>query len=177
MQLISDEYRKLNKELHENNKHYGVSGVYYLDDILKIITALNTSDILDYGCGKGTLSMNLPFTIKQYDPAIKKHSKEPNPSDIVVCTDVLEHIEPEFLDNVLNHIASLTKKIAYVSACTREAKKTLPDGRNAHLIIKPFEWWEEKFKEFFNVKKTHCFEDQAIFILEPKDKKEIILHA
>jgi hypothetical protein len=172
MQLITDEYRSLNKQLHEENKKYGTMGALYIHDLLKILDKLKTVDVLDYGCGKSTLAHNLPFTIKQYDPAIEQYSDLPEPADVVVCTDVLEHIEPELLDNVLAHIASLTKRMAYVTACTCEARKTLADGRNAHLIIQLKEWWEEQFKKHFKLKKCFQGENQIIALLEPKDKAE-----
>lgn len=177
MQLITDEYRKLNAELHQSSKSYGTMGALYVKDLIGLSKKLKTKDILDYGCGKSTLADNLPFSIRQYDPAIPKHSKLPEPADIVVCTDVLEHIEPELIDNVLSHIASLTKIVAYITACTMEAKKKLPDGRNAHLIIKPLEWWEEKFAQYFDIYKILKGENHVVGILEPKEKKEIILHA
>ena len=98
MQLISDQYLELNKQLHEENKFYGTQGQKYLDEVIKLAKLFNTQDILDYGCGKSTLANNLPFTIQQYDPAITKYSCPPREADIVVCTDVIEHIEPWCLE-------------------------------------------------------------------------------
>ncbi len=151
MQLITDQYLALNKRLHENNPNFGVQGVSYLDDILKLATMLRTQDILDYGCGKSTLALNLPFAIKQYDPAIPKYANMPRDADFVVCTDVLEHIEPWCLDDVLDHLQSLTRQLCFVSGCTVAAKKKLEDGRNAHLIQKPTRWWMEKLWDRFDV--------------------------
>lgn len=168
MQLISDSYKQLNEELHNTNKKYGTSGVKYVGDIVTILQTLRTQDVLDYGCGKSTLAMNLPFTIKQYDPAIKKYSALPEPADVVVCTDVLEHIEPELIDNVLKHLASLTKRLGYLSASTKEAKKILSDGRNAHLIVQPSEWWREKISEYFHIKHTIENPPHVVFVVEPK---------
>jgi hypothetical protein len=70
---------------------------------------------------------------------------------MVVCTDVLEHVEPEYLDNVLADIAGLTKQYAYFNISLMEAMKTLPDGRNAHLIVQPWQWWAEKLREYFTL--------------------------
>jgi hypothetical protein len=63
---------------------------------------------------------------------------------MVVCTDVLEHIEPEHLDAVLRHVCSLAKKAVFLQIATRPAKKCLPDGRNAHLTVQSAEWWLAK---------------------------------
>jgi hypothetical protein len=154
MQLISDDYLKLAKQLHEENKHYGAIGFRHTNNILTLAKQYQTDSILDYGCGKSSLARNLPFDIFEYDPAIEKHSARPNPAQMVVCTDVLEHVEPENLDAVLLDIAMLMQKVGYLTVCIVPAKKTLPDGRNAHLIIESKEWWENKINEFFQIIKV-----------------------
>ena len=80
------------------------------------------------------------------------------PAELVICTDVLEHIEPELIDNVLKHIESLTLKTAYLIIDTLPAQKNLPDGRNAHLIIENQDWWTNKIQTVTNFKiKTNMF--------------------
>jgi hypothetical protein len=90
-----------------------------------------------------------PFEAKGYDPSVEEFERLPAPADIVVSTDVLEHIEPECLDDVLKHIGSLTLKGAYLNIHTGKAKAILPDGRNAHLIQQPWDWWQSKLKNVF----------------------------
>lgn len=143
---ISEAYREQNRALHRN-RDYGAYG----DKHRKIASRYHTGTALDYGCGKATL--DLPG-IKRYDPAIKGMDKAPEPADLVVCTDVLEHVEPEFLDNVLDDLRRVTKDVLLVAVSTKPAKKVLPDGRNAHLIVKPAEWWEAKLAERFHVERV-----------------------
>lgn len=150
-QVISPEYLKQNEMLHESNPYYGVSGSKYTAEVLKLAQELGTQDVLDYGCGKGTLAKSLPFSIKEYDPAIKEKSAVPGVSDLVVCTDVLEHIEPDYIHNVLGDIARCTLKKAFFIIATGPAMKTLPDGRNTHLIQKDKTWWSEKILEHFKI--------------------------
>jgi hypothetical protein len=171
MQLISDEYTKLNKELHDYKVHYGAIGMRHLNKVVKLIKEINTTDVLDYGCGKSTLARNLPFRIQQYDPAIEKYKSLPVPADVVVCTDVLEHVEPEFLENVLKHLAYLTKKAGYFTACTCPAKKTLSDGRNAHISLHTKFWWNEKFIEYFTIKELNFEDNEIVVIVLPKEAK------
>jgi hypothetical protein len=77
-----------------------------------------------------------------YDPAIESFSQLPSPADLVICWDVLEHVEPNCLDSVLAHIKSLAIKSVYLVIATRaDSSKLLPDGRNPHLIVKPAQWW------------------------------------
>lgn len=151
MQLITDNYQKLNETLHNNDKSYGTCGNQHSDTILKIAHSLNTKDILDYGCGKCMLANTLPFPIKNYDPCIRAFADEPDPAEIVVCTDVMEHIEPDLCDNVLKHIRSKTKNVAFFSINTFAAAKTLEDGRNAHINLHDGVWWFNKISEHFEI--------------------------
>jgi|DEB0MinimDraft_3_1074331.scaffolds.fasta_scaffold192859_2 hypothetical protein len=139
--LITDEYKRLNSELHESNEAYGTSGHKHAEAVLGLANAMQTADILDYGCGKGTLNASIGVRIKEYDPAIPGKEDAPEPADIVVCSDVLEHIEPQCLDDVLDDLERLTKRAVYLCVATRPAKKVLSDGRNAHLIVKEKTWW------------------------------------
>lgn len=149
--LITPEYKDLNRRLHEERPDYGTSGSKYAPTVLKLCEGLKTTSVLDYGCGKGTLANNIPFPIWEYDPCVPGKDEQPRAADIVVCTDVLEHVEPSRLTDVLGNIASLTKKVAYFVVATRPAKKTLPDGRNAHLIQKPAVWWRDTLARHFEI--------------------------
>lgn len=142
--MISDEYRKLNAELHRTNRDYGTSGAFYKD----MIKVEEGETVLDYGCGKGTLYIP---GIRQYDPAIPGLDFPPAPAHVVICTDVLEHVEPEHLDAVLQDLGRVTIKRLFVSVHTGKAKKTLSDGRNAHLIQKDADWWKQTLERYFQV--------------------------
>ncbi len=113
--------------------------------------AFGSRDILDYGCGQRTLERDLGFAIRNYDPCISGLDAAPDPADLVVCTDVLEHIEPECLDEVLDDLQRLTRNAGFFVIATRPAEKTLPDGRNAHLIQEPLGWWMPKLTARFEV--------------------------
>lgn len=169
MPLITDEYRSLNKELHSTNEFYGMSGKKHTQAIINMAAGIGSQDVLDYGCGKSTLAKNLPFAIKQYDPAVTKYSELPEPADIVVCTDVLEHIEPECLDDVLTNLAALTKKGCYLTASTRLAQKKLSDGRNAHLIVENGNWWLAKLMQYFSIRSFQMAKDECLIIGESKN--------
>jgi SAM-dependent methyltransferase len=142
--LISDEYRKLNRQLHKQNPGYGGGHKW-----AEYIHSIAEGEVLDYGCGKGKLKKMLPdLDIREYDPAIPGKEDMPEPADLVVCNDVLEHVEPEYLDNVLNHLISLTKKRLLLVIACRPGKKVLPDGRLAHRIVENEEWWIKKLSAF-----------------------------
>lgn len=104
-----------------------------------------------------------------YDPGIEELDLKPEPRDMVVCTDVLEHIEPDCVDNVLDDLKRVTKKIAFIDVCTVEAIQKLPDGRNAHLIIEPMEWWLPKLMERFTLQSMARTEVGFWVVLGAKD--------
>lgn len=149
---ISEEYRKLNAELHETRQDYGVGGHNYAELVTQIALSIRADSILDYGCGKNTLGNALPqFNVTPYDPAIPEYAETPDPHDLVVCTDVAEHIEPLYLESVLDDLAYLTKKVLIIVVATRPAKKTLSDGRNAHLIQEKSNWWLPRLQKRFQL--------------------------
>lgn len=143
--LITEEYKKLNGELHERNIGYGTSGHKWVDEVRSLAKATGARTILDYGCGTQSLGKAmLERTVIGYDPAIPGLDTPPNPADLVVAGDVLEHIEPDCLDDVLNDLERLSLHTIFLVIATRPAKKILADGRNAHLIVEGSAWWLPK---------------------------------
>lgn len=145
--LITEEYRKLNGQLHEAG-NYGISGHKWAEDVRQLANICAARTILDYGAGQMTLARSLPDkTVLSYDPAIPDISEAPDPADLVVCGDVLEHIEPDCLEEVLDDLQRLTLRAVFLVVATRPAKKILADGRNAHLIQQPYSWWLPKIMQ------------------------------
>lgn len=146
MTLISEEYRAAQEKLHEN-PNYGVASVHYAPIVARVVQQLGVTELLDYGAGKGrlgtALAQILPASpvLHHYDPAVPRWSAQPEPAEFVACIDVLEHIEPGCLDDVLDHLKSLVLRAGLFTVHTGPAVKTLPDGRNAHLIQEPPSWW------------------------------------
>jgi len=163
--LISESYRELNKALHKANPAFGISGEKYVALVRQLMEQYQTDDILDYGAGKCTLEKALGFKIHNYDPAVVGLDSSPEPHDLLVCTDVLEHIEPDCLADVLKDIHRCTKKVAFLLVATRPALKFLSDGRNAHLIQQPYSWWKESFKEAGFLEKHHQETTGAFFVV------------
>jgi 2-polyprenyl-3-methyl-5-hydroxy-6-metoxy-1,4-benzoquinol methylase len=171
MNTISEEYRKLNTQLHEERPDYGAgSWRPFAQMIIEMCKSLNTNDILDYGCGKGGLAMALPMAdVTNYDPAIEKWSAEPEPHDVVVCTDVAEHVEPEFTNAFLDDLVRVTKRTLILTVNTGLAVKELQDGRNAHINIKePIEWLFELTDRFELISYNKTSGAQFLCVLQPK---------
>ena len=166
--MISEEYREHNKKLHEQPE-YGHDGGRWASHLIKACKEAGFDTLLDYGCGKGTLKKAInnatPFLkVSEYDPAIEGKDQLPEPVDMVFCGDVLEHIEPEYLDDVLADIARCTGKMAILYIATNPATKTLPDGRNAHLIQENMHWWFNKVSEHLEITACEIYKRNRILM-------------
>jgi hypothetical protein len=169
MTLITDEYKKLQEELHAKG-NYGVTGGKYAALVSDIVNKLEVTHLLDYGCSKNlsllkALKVNHKLKYQAYDPAVEAYSTPPVAAEMVVCTDVLEHIEPELLDNVLDHLAQLTEAVAFISIHTGPAGKELSDGRNAHLTQQPYHWWLPRLIARFDLHSFQVVSDHEFYVV------------
>lgn len=164
--LISPEYKALNIDLHAGGS-YGHSGQKWAEHVTDLVRRYNAQSVLDYGCGQGTLAKAVDVIIREFDPAIAGKESPPLPVDLVVCTDVLEHIEPECLDEVLAHLYSLSRVACFVVVSTRPARKILADGRNAHLIIEDDDFWRRRLEELFVIREWTPLNQEFAAVLEP----------
>ena len=163
--------KKNNNLIDGVNTFSGRSLENNLFEIKKIISDTASVDLLDYGCGKAiwytnTITVNNIeysgvsnfWNIKEFylfDPGVDKYSKKPNKKfDGVVCTDVLEHIHPDDIENVVFEIFSFAKKFVFFDIATVEDNKILSNGENAHLIVKPHKWWLDFLKPYHS-KNSH----------------------
>ena len=91
--------------------------------------------------------------VEGYDPGNVKHSRIPKRSfDVIVSADVFEHIEPEHLAATLQLISSKMTVGGWFRIACYPAKKHLPDGRNAHLIVESPDWWRKQLLANMNIK-------------------------
>lgn len=151
--LLTEQYRAEQARLHSFG-NYGTASLGYGPMVSQIVTRSGAATLLDYGCGSmRNLAKVLDCDVlyQGYDPAVPAFSGEPEPADLVTCIDVLEHIEPECLAPVLDHIKSKALGHVFFTVHTGPAVKVLSDGRNAHLIQEPASWWLPLFMQRWNL--------------------------
>lgn len=146
--LISDEYRAAMREMHDTVKAFGTHDVHFAP-MAREVTRWGEKSLLVYGAGKGALGRRLgpQYAAQSYDPGVPGLDAPPEPAEVVFCTDVLEHVEPECVDAVVADLRRLTRETAVIAVHTCAAIKFLPDGRNTHLTQQPPDWWRAKLQE------------------------------
>jgi 2-polyprenyl-3-methyl-5-hydroxy-6-metoxy-1,4-benzoquinol methylase len=149
--LISRDYVAEQRTLHARPNGYGGKGDKWVREVEGLVITYDAFSVLDYGCGQGRLIAALKLMdhlnhlrFDEYDPAVAGKDKLPGFADLVICTDVLEHIEPEKLDSVIDHLQMLARKAIFLVVATRPSNKILSDGRNAHLTVAPASWWSDR---------------------------------
>jgi hypothetical protein len=161
-EVISDLQRQLNARLHQQDASFGNrdDGAGAASQLPQAILRMHQqglcNSMLDYGTGKGALvqrlRQSLPplIQVHGYDPSVAAYSTRPAQQvDILTCLDVLEHVEIDCVDSVLRDIKSLTKQFCYLVVDLQPAIKTLADGRNAHVMLAPTDWWVSRIAQLF----------------------------
>jgi hypothetical protein len=155
--MLSDAYKRVLRATRAQYPTWG-GARRHAAPVLRWLEGINlhTGSILDYGAGLGRFADELEllapgrYTVTNYEPAIPAFDKLPlGPYDAVVATHVLEHVEPELLDATLEELRTRARRLVYIEVPHGLAGKTLADGRNAHLIVEPPEWWARKIDVAF----------------------------
>ena len=168
---ISAEYLEQQKQLHQN-PNYGVASLQYASLVIQVADQIGAKSISDYGAGKRNLQKKMNelgrsnFQYYPYDPAFPEYG-DPEAADLVCCIDVLEHIEPLYLEAVLKDLERITSNIGLFTIHTGPAAKHLSDGRNAHLIQRPTSWWLPQLCKHFEIAELQGSPGGFWIIVEP----------
>ena len=146
--IIDPQYQAQLATMHSQGRF--VRGSKTFGSIQPFLSKYQPTSVLDFGCGHGALMSSIQqayptMHVEGYDPGNSDHNIMPTRLfDAVVSADVFEHIEPEYLAETLRTISDKIIIAGWFRIACYPAKKELPDGRNAHLIVESPEWWREQ---------------------------------
>ncbi|HRP03846.1 MAG TPA: methyltransferase domain-containing protein [Opitutaceae bacterium] len=139
-----DQYRKLHSDTI-----YGTSGNQFVPIVRQAIHETNATSVLEYGCGQSALSTHFRLPWVKFDPAIPAFSHQPSGRfDLIINTDVMEHVPEDEEDEILRHIQSLGANILF-NISLRLAGQILPNGENAHCNLKTRKAWLNTLSRHF----------------------------
>lgn len=157
-ETISEDYKQQLHTLRANrpaSKPWGTTGARNFGEyVLKYINDHNgwIRSVLDFGCGSASLGdfvlerTHVDISWTNYDPGTVEfgdNSCLQREFDLVVSSDVLEHVEPELLSPTIRRLGACARKAQYHHIACDPCGLTLPDGRNAHLSLHTPEEWAE----------------------------------
>lgn len=130
---------------------WGNRGAMYIPKILPFIRELGCTKLLDYGCGQNKIKEQLAtmapdLEVASYDPAVPEYAALPQPTQFVVSTDVLTHVEEQYVPNVLKHICSLVQVGACLTIGIAPSRRALPEDLRVHVTVRPTSWWMPKIE-------------------------------
>jgi 2-polyprenyl-3-methyl-5-hydroxy-6-metoxy-1,4-benzoquinol methylase len=140
----------------------GLSILQHTKQIGRLARLVGAKTMLDFGCGRGD-AYRSPYKVHHqwgisrsdvtlYDPAFNRGCNLPRGRyDLVVCSDVLEHIPEDEVDAFVQRLFSYAKHAVWASVCCREAKKFFLDGvTNLHVTVRPRGWWLDTLAKHAN---------------------------
>lgn len=135
------------------------------DAVYNFVRTYKPASVIDWGCANGYLLQRLEQDfaylrrLRGYDPGNDEFNTIPNGTfDCLVSCDVIEHFEPDQLDQSLKLMQTKFDFAAFLIIACYPAKKLLPDGRNAHLTIENSAWWMHKIQQQFDQCKVASWE-------------------
>jgi len=157
--MITDDYKAQLKEVHQQrDRKWGTTGARNFGDyVVKFLEHRRGQirSVLDFGAGHGSLgkyvmetAVDINCSWFNYDPSHASIELLPEGQfDLIVSSDVLEHVEPEMIDETIQWMKDHANKAMFHHIACDPCSLILPDGRNAHLITEKLDWWLPKFAD------------------------------
>ena len=170
MNLETQERTKYTRIWEVDRYRKGSPGERLVDSAVKRLGMKPGDSVIDFGCGTGrpaakfqTLgmkAMGIDIADNCLDEGVEiplaiqtLWDLPPFEADFGFCTDVMEHIPPERVDDVLANIA-LTVGACFFQIATRPDSMGKIIGETLHLTVQDAKWWHRKLEEHFESAKS-----------------------
>lgn len=179
---IGLDYKEQLRKEHDGSK-WGSTGFRYSGEAIeRLVHRYRPSTGLDYGCGKGEVSVNVvDVDWTNYDPGIPGIDEKPpygKKFDIVVCTDVMEHVEEQYVDEVIKDLMKYTGTVLFVDIACYLTGKTFGEGpykgQDLHITVMSPDLWIARFEELASLQLLEAKNTKKLSKGEYKDRLELI---
>jgi len=147
IRTYSDAWLQRHRETHARHAVFGTHRHPYLRETIERLARATTGEerpsLLDYGCGKGVFLREMRQSgqfrhVMGYDPAVDAFRQRPaQVYDIVLCLDVLDQTEDEFVEPLIEDVAQFAGRLAVFDVITVQVPEL------AHLNPRSAETWGE----------------------------------
>lgn len=182
-------YKKIYNEIFSNNIEYNnhiIDRDRYNFAINEVINK-NYKKIIDISSGRGyyikylmehdkTIDItstdiskfnDIDIRFIELDLVNKEDYLKLNPQyDFLTCLDVLEHIEEEYIDQVLEFLSNIATNFCFSIANHSDIQK----GVELHLIQKNKEWWDNKLNNYFTIYNSYSIYNNRLYCYILKSK-------
>ncbi len=157
IRTYTETYLQRHRDTHTKHPEFGTHRHPYLVDTMREIAQKCEQasgappSVLDYGCGKGVFldelrRMNIFSELAGFDPAIPKFRERPSRQfDVVICLDVLDQLEDQFVRAAIEDVAQLTARVAVFDIITKQSPKF------AHLRPRSASTWKQLVERSMHV--------------------------
>lgn len=154
---MSGAKQELYRQMHRSKPGYGAGpggrDVAVLAQVIRERGLSNAASVVDWGCGTSKVAEKLwpEAKVILYDFAIEGIDDKPTGDhDVLICTDVMEHIPEEEVEGVLSEMRGLADTAIFVIH-TGEAHNRLPNGENCHCTVRPENWWTARLLDHWTI--------------------------
>jgi hypothetical protein len=88
--------------------------------------------------------------------------------DWVYCTDVLEHIPPQFTMLAIDQMLRVAKEGLFLTVSLVPDSFGVWAGKSLHQTVQPFQWWKDSLKELGTVTEARDLISNAVFVVKPR---------
>lgn len=88
--------------------------------------------------------------------------------DWVYCTDVMEHIPPEFTMLVVSRLLEVARKGVFLSITFLEDNFGRIIGETLHQTVQPYTWWKSRLETMATIRESRDLINSGVFLLEPR---------
>lgn len=141
--------------------------------------------VIDFGCGTGRPALALQkagMNVTAVDFAANCLDESVNipfrqaclwdlPDDLIAtfgfCTDVMEHIPTDRVDDVLGNIAHATTSGVYFQIATRPDRLGRLIDQTLHLTVRDADWWAERLRRYWPNVRADVARGGMVAVVEP----------